>query len=107
MAVGKRAKAVCDICGFVYPHNVMKLNSYGLLVCPTDFDGAYDEKNHPQNRAPDVKDDETIRNPRPTRSEAFTTWENQNTNWEVTTQNWNIVSNLDAWFNWTRNIKFV
>ena len=24
MAVGKRAKAVCDICGFVYPHNVMK-----------------------------------------------------------------------------------
>ena len=30
MAVGKRAKAVCDICGFVYPHNVMKLNSYGL-----------------------------------------------------------------------------
>ncbi len=96
MAVGKRAKAVCDICGFVYPHNVMKLNSYGLLVCPTDFDGAYDEKNHPQNRAPDIKDDETIRNPRPTRSEAFTTWENQNTNWEVTTQNWNIVSNLDA-----------
>ena len=96
MAVGKRAKAVCDICGFVYPHNVMKLNSYGLLVCPTDFDGAYDEKNHPQNRAPDVKDDETIRNPRPTRNEAFTTWENQNTNWEVTTQNWNIVSNLDA-----------
>ena len=48
MAVGKRAKAVCDVCGFVYPHNVMKLNSYGLLVCPTDFDGAYDEKNHPQ-----------------------------------------------------------
>ena len=96
MAVGKRAKAVCDVCGFVYPHNVMKLNSYGLLVCPTDFDGAYDEKNHPQNRAPNVKDDETIGNPRPTRSEAFTTWENQNTNWEATTQNWNIVSNLDA-----------
>tara|TARA_R110002049_G_scaffold128052_1_gene285345 strand:- start:250 stop:540 length:291 start_codon:yes stop_codon:yes gene_type:complete len=96
MAVGKRAKAVCDVCGFVYPHNVMKLNSYGLLVCPTDFDGAYDEKNHPQNRAPNVKDDETIRNPRPTRSEAFTTWDNQNTNWEATTQDWNIVSNLDA-----------
>ena len=96
MAVGKRAKAVCDVCGFVYPHNVMKLNSYGLLVCPTDFDGAYDEKNHPQNRAPNVKDDETIRNPRPTRSEAFTTWDNQTTNWEATTQDWNIVSNLDA-----------
>ena len=96
MACTKNALAMCDICGFVYPHNVMKLNSYGLLVCPTDFDGVYDEKNHPQNRAPDIKDDETIRNPRPTRSEAFTTWENQNTNWEATTQDWNIVSNLDA-----------
>ena len=52
MAVGKKSLAVCDICGFVYPHSVMKRNSYGLIVCPTDYDGAYDEKNHPQNRAP-------------------------------------------------------
>ena len=82
MAVGKRAKAVCDICGFVYPHNVMKKNSFGLLVCPTDFDGAFDEKNHPQNKAPDVKDDETIKDPRPTQNEAFTSWNNQETNWK-------------------------
>tara|TARA_R100001440_G_scaffold34766_1_gene53734 strand:- start:141 stop:431 length:291 start_codon:yes stop_codon:yes gene_type:complete len=96
MAVGKRAKAVCDICGFVYPHNVMKKNSFGLLVCPTDFDGAFDEKNHPQNKAPDVKDDETIRDPRPPKSESFTSWNNQETNWEATTNFWNIVSKNNA-----------
>ena len=96
MATGKRAKAVCDICGFVYPHNVMKKNSFGLLVCPTDFDGAFDEKNHPQNKAPDVKDDETIKDPRPTQNEAFTSWNNQETNWEETTNFWNIVSKNNA-----------
>ena len=74
----------------------MKKNSYGLLVCPTDFDGAFDEKNHPQNRAPNVKDDETIRDPRPTQNESFTSWNNQETNWEATTNFWNIVSNTDA-----------
>ena len=96
MAVGKRAKAVCDICGFVYPHNVMKKNSFGLLVCPTDYDGAFEEKNHPQNKAPDVKDDETIKDPRPTQNEAFTSWNNQETNWEATTNFWNIVSKNNA-----------
>ena len=96
MATNKRAKAVCDICGFVYPHNVMKKNSFGLLVCPTDFDGAFDEKNHPQNKAPDVKDDETIKDPRPTQNEAFTSWNNQETNWEATTNFWNIVSKNNA-----------
>ena len=96
MATGKRAKAVCDICGFVYPHNVMKKNSFGLLVCPTDYDGAFDEKNHPQNKAPDVKDDETIKDPRPTQNEAFTSWNNQETNWEATTNFWNIVSKKNA-----------
>ena len=103
MAVGKRAKAVCDVCGFVYPHNVMKKNSYGLLVWPTDFDGAFDEKNQPQNKAQDLKDDETIKDPRPTQNEAFTSWNNQETNWEATTNFWNIVSKNNAWFNWNKD----
>ena len=82
---------------FVYfTKTLMKKNSYGLLVCPTDFDGAFDEKNHPQNKAPDVKDDETIKDPRPTQNESFTSWNNQETNWEATTNFWNIVSNTDA-----------
>ena len=52
MASNKKALAVCDTCGFIYPHRVMKLNSYGMLVCPQDWDGAFDLKNHPQNRFP-------------------------------------------------------
>ena len=92
MAVGKRAKAVCDICGFVYPHNVMKKNSFGLLVCPTDFDGAYDLKNHPQNKTPDVRDDETIKDPRPPlNNERNLLWDSATSNWEATDEEWNFV----------------
>jgi len=65
MATNRRALAICDTCGFQYPHRVMKLNSYGLLVCPIDFEGPYDLKNNPQNKAPNVKDDIKISNPRP------------------------------------------
>ena len=65
MANNKNAMAMCDVCGFVYPHRVMRMNSYGVLVCPEDFDGQYDLKNHPQNKVLDVIDDVNIRNPRP------------------------------------------
>ena len=65
MASTKNALAMCDICGFVYPHRVMKLNSYGMLVCPEDYEGQYDLKNHPQNKVPDVRDNPAILNPRP------------------------------------------
>ena len=41
--------AMCDTCGFVYQRSVMRLNSYGLLVCPEDFEGQYDLKNSPLN----------------------------------------------------------
>ena len=92
MASNKNAKAVCDMCGFVYPHRVMKLNSYGLLVCPTDFDGAYDLKNHPQTKAPDVRDDTNIRNPRPpSNSDRNLEWQNANTKWEDTDKFWNLI----------------
>ena len=49
-----KAKAMCDISGFVYDMRVTKLNSYGMLVGPLDFDGNYDLKNHPQNKSADV-----------------------------------------------------
>lgn len=65
MASNKRALADCDICGFTYPHRVMKFNSYGMLVCPDDHDGSYDLKNHPQNKSTGSKDDENIPDPRP------------------------------------------
>ena len=56
MASNKRALAICDTCGFQYPHRVMRMNSYGMLVCPEDWEGAYDLKNSPLNKAPNVKD---------------------------------------------------
>jgi len=65
MASNKRAWAECDICGFRYHHRDMKFNSYGMLVCPNDNDGAFDLKNHPQNKSTDSRDNETIPDPRP------------------------------------------
>ena len=64
MASTKNALAMCDICGFVYPHRLMQLNRYGLLVCPEDFDGQFDLKNNPQNKIPEVTDNPVIENPR-------------------------------------------
>ena len=65
MASNKNALAMCDTCGFVYPHRIMQMNSYGMLVCPEDFEGQFDLKNHPQNHVPDVRDNPAILNPRP------------------------------------------
>lgn len=86
----KRAIAICDICGFQYPHRVLKWNSYGLLVCPTDYEGSNDLKNHPQNKTPDVRDDEYIKNPRPN----FPTGDNQS--WNASSSEW---EDEDAYWN--------
>ena len=51
---------MCDTCGFTYPHRVMRMNSYGLLVCPEDFEGQYDLKNSPLNKVPNVKDNPRV-----------------------------------------------
>ena len=82
MASNKNALAMCDTCGFVYPHRVMKLNSYRMVTCPTCWEGAYDFKNHPQNKVPDVRDDPTIRNPRPDTGGRNLEWQNVAVNWE-------------------------
>ena len=60
MGTNIKTLAMCDTCGFVYPHRVMRMNSYGLLVCPEDFEGQYDLKNSPLNRVPNVKDNPTL-----------------------------------------------
>ena len=75
MATQRNALAQCDICGFVYLHRVMRLNSYGLVVCPQDFEGQFDLKNNPQNKVPNVKDNPAIRNPRPDTGGRGTTWD--------------------------------
>ena len=91
MASNKNALAMCDTCGFVYPHRVMKLNSYGMLVCPQDFDGQYDLKNSPLNKVPDVRDDPTIRNPRPDTGGRQIDWEAASNNWDAEDRWWQTI----------------
>ena len=91
MASNKNALAMWDTCGFVYPHRVMKLNSYGMLVCPQDFDGQYDLKNHPQNKVPDVRDDPTIRNPRPDTGGRQVDWQAASNTWNAEDKWWQAI----------------
>tara|TARA_B100000749_G_C18293101_1_gene409250 strand:- start:301 stop:576 length:276 start_codon:yes stop_codon:yes gene_type:complete len=88
MATQRRALAMCDTCGFVYPHRVMRLNSYGMLVCPQDFEGQFDLKNNPQNKIPRVKDNPAIRNPRPDNGGRNIQWNNASTKWDETERLW-------------------
>ena len=88
----RKAKAMCDICSFVYDKKVMRLNSYDMLVCPTDFEGNYDLKNHPQNRSANVRDDTIVPNARPDVYGRNITWEAANITWndvpELNTRTW-------------------
>ena len=88
----RKAKAMCDVCGFVYDKKVMRLNSYKMLVCPTDFEGNYDLKNHPQNKSADVRDDTIVPNARPDVYGRNITWEAANITWndvpELNTRTW-------------------
>lgn len=70
-ATGKKAKALCDVCGFTYRLRDLKLvtrnrHSTGLLACSECW-----EPDHPQHelgRYP-VYDPQALRNPRPDHSE--------------------------------------
>ena len=76
-----KAKAMCDSCSFVYDMRVMKLNSYDMLICPECFEGNYDLKNHPQNKAADVRDDTIVPNARPDIGGRNIIWEAANITW--------------------------
>ena len=86
MATDRRAKAMCDSCGFVYPMRIMKLSSYNTLRCPQCFDGAYDLKNHPQNKPASLREDPSIRNARIDDTGRALTWEQASFTWDDTTQ---------------------
>ena len=85
MATNRNAMAMCDCCGFVYPHRTMQLNSYDMLICSTCFEGAYDLKNHPQNKIPDVRDNPVIQNPRPDTGGRNLDWQQANFDWDDST----------------------
>ena len=59
-----KAVGICDICGFKYKLSELQKNSYGMMVCPTDFERSYDLKNHPQNKTAIVTDDVNVDSPR-------------------------------------------
>ena len=59
-----KAVGICDVCGFKYKLSVLKKNSYGMMVCPTDFEGKYDLRSHPQNKIVRVTDDVNVDDPR-------------------------------------------
>ena len=104
MAISSKTLAMCDTCGFTYPHRVMRMNSYGLLVCPEDFEGQYDLKNSPLNKVPNVKDNPRVRNPRPDTGRRGITWDEYaawipidpqtlspiigNTTWQLANRTW-------------------
>ena len=88
MASNKNALAMCDTCGFVYAHRVMRLNSYGMLVCPEDFEGQFDLKNSPLNKIPNIRDDPAIRNPRPDTGGRNLQWNQATTTWDETEKYW-------------------
>lgn len=88
----KRAWGVCDVCGFRYRHRYLKKNSYNLLVCPTDWEGQFDKKNHPQNRAAKKTGDNiTIKDVRVDTGGRNEGWDDITTSWEDETNNWNSV----------------
>jgi hypothetical protein len=65
-ASGKHAQGLCDTCGFAYSLRQLRKNSYGMMVCPTDWDGGFDLHNHPQNNPAPIKPDaQALRDPRP------------------------------------------
>ena len=107
MAVNSKTLAMCDTCGFTYPHRVMRMNSYGLLVCPQDFEGQYDLKNSPLNKVPNVKDNPRVMNPRPDDGGRGITWDQyaewitidpitlvpttENTTWQLANRTWDAI----------------
>ena len=104
MGTNIKTLAMCDTCGFTYPHRVMRMNSYGLLVCPEDFEGQYDLKNSPLNKVPNVKDNPRVMNPRPDTGGRGITWDEYaawitidpqslaqiigNTTWQLANRTW-------------------
>lgn len=63
MSTSRQVLGVCDVCGFRYKLRELKKNSYGLMVCPMDYEGQYNKQNHPQNNIPKSLDVETIKVP--------------------------------------------
>ena len=60
-----KAYFICDRSGFRFPYEKRIIESTGLVVGPTETDGPYDIKNHPQNKSPVIRDKIVLRDARP------------------------------------------
>lgn len=97
MASRRKAYGLCDTCGWRYPLSQLRFNSYNLLVCPQDYEGRFDLKNHPQNFSAKGGDNTTIRDPRPDPNiDRDLVWENADVNWEDADAFWNAIANGDV-----------
>ena len=83
---------VCDTCGFRYKLNQLKKNSLGMMQCPTDYDGNYDLKTHPQNKSPRIEERFFIRNARPeANTDRNGEWQDITTDWNNNFKYWNLI----------------
>tara|TARA_R110000803_G_scaffold13776_3_gene38535 strand:+ start:626 stop:904 length:279 start_codon:yes stop_codon:yes gene_type:complete len=92
MASQKNVYGLCDTCGFRYKLNQLKKNSYGMMVCPTDWDGSFNIQNHPQNKSPRIDERAFIRDIRPDpNTDRNGMWQAQATAFEQTLKFWNLI----------------
>ena len=87
----KNMFGICEGCGWSYKLNVLKKNSYGSLMCPTDFDGRYDLKNHPQNKSAYARPEGIVRYNSPENfNERQLDWDKQQSLWEDQDTYWSL-----------------
>ena len=60
-----KAWFICDRSGFRFPYEQRIIESTGFVVGPTESDGAYDLKNHPQNKSPVIRKKMVLKDARP------------------------------------------
>jgi len=60
-----KAWFICDRSGFRFPYEQRIIESTGFVVGPTESDGAYDLKNHPQNKSPVIRKEIVLEDARP------------------------------------------
>ena len=60
-----KAWFICDHSGFRFPYEQRIIESTGFVVGPTESDGAYDLKNHPQNKSPVIRKEIVLEDARP------------------------------------------
>ena len=60
-----KAWFICDRSGFRFPYEQRIIESTGFVVGPTESNGAYDLKNHPQNKSPVIRKEIVLEDARP------------------------------------------